>query len=189
DAAPVATHDGGAKAEAVVTPKAAKAGAKSAAEELQTVKVDTRKLDNLVDMVGELVIVQSIIRENPALAHLADERLTRHLAQLKRITSDLQRNAMSMRMTPIRQTFQKMSRLVRDLSKKSGKPIDLQLSGEETELDRKVVEDINDPLMHMVRNSIDHGIESPEKRKAAGKPAVARVALAASHEGGNIVIA
>jgi two-component system chemotaxis sensor kinase CheA len=168
---------------------AAKAGTKSAADELQTVKVDTRKLDNMVDMVGELVIVQSIIRENAALLQLSDERLTRHLAQLKRITSDLQRNAMSMRMTPIRQTFQKMSRLVRDLSKKSGKTIDLHLSGEDTELDRKVVEDINDPLMHMVRNSIDHGIESPEKRKAAGKPAQARVSLTASHEGGNIVIA
>lgn len=173
------------KAEAAAAPKAAKA----ATEELQTVKVDTRKLDNMVDMVGELVIVQSIIRENAALSHLNDERLTRHLAQLKRITSDLQRNAMSMRLTPIRQTFQKMARLVRDLSKKSGKTIDLHLSGEETELDRKVVEDINDPLMHMVRNSIDHGIESPEKRKAAGKPDVARVSLTASHEGGNIVIA
>jgi two-component system chemotaxis sensor kinase CheA len=158
-------------------------------DSLQAVKVDTRKLDNLVDMVGELVIVQSIIREDPALARLADERLTRHLAQLKRITSDLQRNAMAMRMTPIRQTFQKMSRLVRDLSKKSGKSIDLVLSGEDTELDRKVVEDINDPLMHMVRNSIDHGIESPEKRHAAGKAPQARVSLTAGHVGGNIVIA
>jgi len=162
---------------------------RGAEDSLQAVKVDTRKLDNLVDMVGELVIVQSIIREDPALARLVDERLTRHLAQLKRITSDLQRNAMSMRMTPIRQTFQKMSRLVRDLSRKSGKTIDLVLGGEDTELDRKVVEDINDPLMHMVRNSVDHGIETPEARRAAGKPAQARVSLTAAHEGGNIVIA
>ncbi len=167
----------------------AAARAPKAEESLQNVKVDTRKLDNLVDIVGELVIVQSIIQEDPALQRVVDERLGRNLAQLKRITTDLQRNAMAMRMTPIRPTFQKMSRLVRDLSRKSGKNIDLVLSGEDTELDRKVVEDINDPLMHMVRNSVDHGIETPERRQAAGKPAQARVALNAYHEGGNIVIA
>jgi two-component system chemotaxis sensor kinase CheA len=158
-------------------------------ESRQTVKVDTRKLDNLIDIVGELVIVQSIIQEDPALQRLVDERLSRNLGQLKRITSDLQRNAMAIRMTPIRPTFQKMSRLVRDLSRKSGKHVDLVLAGEDTELDRKVVEDINDPLMHMVRNSVDHGIESPEGRRAAGKPARARVSLSAYHEGGSIVIA
>lgn len=152
------------------------------------VKVDTRKLDSLVDMVGELVIVQSLISEDPAFAG-ADDRLTRNLAQLKRLSSDLQRNAMSMRMVPVRQTFQKMARLVRDLSKKSGKPVDLVLAGEDTELDRKVVEDINDPLMHMIRNSVDHGIESPERRKAAGKPASGRLSLSAYHQGAAIVIA
>lgn len=156
---------------------------------LASVKVDTRKLDNLVDMVGELVIVQSIINADPALVGVADERLSRNLAQLKRITSDLQRNAMSMRMVPIRQTFQKMARLVRDLSKKSGKQIDLVLQGEDTELDRKVVEDINDPLMHMVRNSIDHGIEMAERRAKAGKSPTGRLSLSAYHQGGNIVIA
>lgn len=153
-----------------------------------SVKVDTRKLDNLVDMVGELVIVQSIINADPALLGLADERLTRNLAQLRRITSDLQRNAMSMRMVPIRQTFQKMARLVRDLSRAAGKSIDLVMSGEDTELDRKVVEDVNDPLMHMVRNSVDHGIESADVRLAAGKPASGRVWLTACHQSGNIVI-
>jgi two-component system chemotaxis sensor kinase CheA len=152
------------------------------------VKVDTRKLDSLVDMVGELVIVQSLISEDPAFAG-ADDRLTRNLAQLKRLSSDLQRNAMSMRMVPVRQTFQKMARLVRDLSKKSGKPVDLVLAGEDTELDRKVVEDINDPLMHMIRNSVDHGIESPEKRRAAGKSAAGRLSLSAYHQGAAIVIA
>jgi two-component system chemotaxis sensor kinase CheA len=157
-------------------------------ESLQAVKIDTRKLDNLVDIVGELVIAQSIIQEDPALRQTGDERLARNLAQLKRITSDLQRNTMSMRMMPIRPTFQKMARLVRDLSKKSGKNVELVLSGEDTELDRKVVEEINDPLMHMVRNSLDHGIESPERRIAAGKPIQARITLSASHEGGNIVI-
>jgi two-component system chemotaxis sensor kinase CheA len=153
------------------------------------VRVDTRKLDSLVDMVGELVIVQSLIQQDPALLTAADDRLARNLAQLKRITGDLQRTAMSVRMTPIRPTFQKVSRLVRDLSSASGKNVALVLSGEDTELDRKVVEHINDPLMHMVRNSLDHGIESPEARKAAGKPREARLSLSAYHEGGSMVIA
>ena len=156
---------------------------------MAAVKVDTRKLDTLIDTVGELVIVQSIIQEDPALQRLVDERLGRNLAQLKRITSDLQRVAMSMRMTPVRPTFQKMGRLVRDLGLRSGKDVALVVSGEDTELDRKVVEDITDPLMHMVRNSIDHGIESPARRRAMGKPAQARVSLSAYHEGGAIVIA
>lgn len=153
-----------------------------------TVKVDTRKLDGLVDMVGELVILQSLIHESPALGRVADERLTRNLAQLRRITTDLQRGAMSMRMVPIRQTFQKMARLVRDLSRKSGKQVELMLVGEDTELDRKVVEDINDPLMHMVRNSMDHGLEPAEKRVAAGKREVGRMWLRAFHQGGSIII-
>ena len=142
----------------------------------------------MVDMVGELVILQSLIHESPTLSALADERLSRNLAQLRRITTDLQRGAMSMRMVPIRQTFQKMARLVRDLSRKSGKQVELFLQGEDTELDRKVVEDINDPLMHMVRNSVDHGIEAVEKRLAAGKREVGRLWLRAFHQGGNIVI-
>jgi two-component system chemotaxis sensor kinase CheA len=156
---------------------------------MDTVKVDTRKLDNLVDMVGELVIVQAMIHEDPAVRRNSDERLTRNLSQLKRITTDLQRNAMAMRMMPVRQTFQKMARLVRDLGKKSGKIVELDLSGEDTELDRQVVEDINDPLMHMVRNSVDHGIEDAAKRAAAGKSPHGRLALSAYHHGGSIVIA
>lgn len=153
-----------------------------------TVKVDTRKLDNLVDMVGELVIAHSILAEDPSIQALADERVIRRMAEVKRITSELQRTAMSMRMMPIRQTFQKMARLVRDLSRQSGKPINMVLSGEDTELDRKVVEDIRDPLMHMVRNSVDHGIERPGARESSGKPEVATLKLRAYHQGGNIVI-
>jgi two-component system chemotaxis sensor kinase CheA len=95
---------------------------------------------------------------------------------------------MSMRMVPIRQTFQKMARLVRDLTKRSGKQVDLVLAGEDTELDRRVVEDINDPLMHMVRNSLDHGIEQPAARAAAGKTETGRLSLRAFHQGGSIVI-
>ncbi len=153
-----------------------------------TVKVDTRKLDNLVDMVGELVIAQTILAEDPALLHSADERLTRRLAHVKRITSDLQRDTMAMRMVPIRQTFQKMVRLVRDLSRKFGKPCTLALSGEETELDRKVVEHITDPMMHMMRNTIDHGVETAALRQAAGKPPTAQLRLSACHRAGFIVV-
>ena len=153
-----------------------------------TVKVDTRKLDNLVDMVGELVIAQAILAEDPALVRSADERLNRRLAQVKRITSDLQRDTMAMRMVPIRQTFQKMVRLVRDLARKFEKPCTLVLSGEETELDRKVVEHITDPLMHMIRNSLDHGIELAAVRREAGKPATAELRLSAFHRAGFIVV-
>jgi two-component system chemotaxis sensor kinase CheA len=189
EAVPVAATPAGPAAPTTgATAAASAAPARVRIEAQSTVKVDTGKLDNLIDMVGELVIAQSILAADPAFARSMDERLGRRMAQLKRITSDLQRNAMSMRMVPIRQVFQKMARLVRDLSKQSGKNIELVLHGEETELDRKVVEDINDPLMHMVRNSVDHGIEAPERRAAAGKPAQATLRLSAAHEGGNIVI-
>ena len=181
--------DGSTALESPASAAATDAPARARSDAQSTVKVDTAKLDTLIDMVGELVIAQSILAADPALATTVDERLVRRLAQLERITSDLQRNAMSMRMVPIRQVFQKMARLVRDLSRQSGKHIELVLQGEDTELDRKVVEDINDPLMHMVRNSVDHGIESPDRRAAAGKPARATLRLSASHEGGTIVIA
>ena len=153
-----------------------------------TVKVNTRKLDALLDMVGELVIAQSILAEDPVLVRSRDERLNDRLGQLKRITSELQRNAMAMRMVPIRQTFQKMARLVRDMSRQSDKPITLVLSGEDTELDRKVVEHLTDPLMHMIRNCIDHGIETAAIRAAAGKPITAELRLSAFHQAGNIVV-
>jgi len=152
------------------------------------IKVETRKLDSLVDAIGELMIVQSLIQEDPALPAAADGRLARNLAQLKRITTDLQRNAMALRTVPIRQAFRKVERIVRDMSRKLDKPIELTLSGEDTELDRKVVEEITDPLMHMVRNSIDHGIEPADVRQARGKRAQATVSLSAYHQGGQIVI-
>jgi two-component system, chemotaxis family, sensor kinase CheA len=157
-------------------------------DETASIKVDTRKLDSLVDAVGELIIVQSLIQEDPALATRLDSRLAGNLGQLKRITADLQRSAVALRMVPIRQAFQKVSRIVRDLSRKADKSVELVLSGEDTELDRKVVEEITDPLMHMVRNSLDHGIEPPDIRAASGKRPQARLALSAYHQGGHIVI-
>jgi len=141
----------------------------------RSIKVDTGKLDYLVDMVGEMVIAQSLVKHDPDLATGLKPRLARNLSQLARITDDVQRTAMSMRMIPVGQLFQKTGRLVRDLSRKYGKQVDLDLEGEDTELDRNIVEELADPLMHMVRNAIDHGIEMPEERVRAGKPATARL--------------
>jgi two-component system chemotaxis sensor kinase CheA len=154
----------------------------------RTVKVDTEKLDSLVDMVGELVIAQSLVHSNENVLELKDQKLFRDLSHMSRITSDLQRVAMSMRMVPIRQTFQKMIRLVRDLSRKSGKQVELTMSGEETEIDRNMVEAIYDPLVHMIRNSVDHGVETPKVREERGKPAEGSILLKAYHQGGNVVI-
>ncbi|MBI5582919.1 MAG: chemotaxis protein CheA [Deltaproteobacteria bacterium] len=153
-----------------------------------TVKVDTQKLDNLVDMVGELVIAQSLVQQNPIITTLNDPKLSRDFAQLKRITTDLQKIAMSLRMIPIRQTFQKMIRLVRDLARKSDKQVELSMFGEETEIDRNMVEALYDPLVHMIRNAVDHGLESPAARKIAGKAETGQVVLQAYQKGGNIVI-
>jgi two-component system chemotaxis sensor kinase CheA len=153
-----------------------------------TLKVDTAKLDYLVDMVGEMVIAQSLVRHDPALAEMRNSRLARNLVQLSRMTSDVQRMAMAMRMVPIGQLFRRVERLVRDLSRKSGKQVKLELSGDETELDRTIVEDLADPLLHMVRNAVDHGIEPAEVRRAAGKPSQGTVTLRARHQAGNILI-
>ena len=152
------------------------------------VRVDTVKLDGLIDLVGELVIAQSMVVQNPELKAITSAHLSRCLGQLRGITSDLQRTAMSLRMVPIRNTFQKMSRLVRDLALQQGKEISLSLEGEDTELDRNIVEELSDPLVHMIRNSADHGIEMPEARVAAGKPAAGTITLRAFHQGGFIVI-
>jgi two-component system chemotaxis sensor kinase CheA len=135
-----------------------------------------------------MVIAQSLVKHDPDLATGLKPRLARNLSQLARITDDVQRTAMSMRMIPIGQLFQKTGRLVRDLSRKYGRQVDLDLQGEDTELDRNIVEELADPLMHMVRNAIDHGIEMPEDRVRAGKPAAARLTLKAGHQAGHIII-
>ena len=152
------------------------------------VRVDTLKLDGLIDLVGELVIAQSMVVQSPEVRDVASVHLSRCLGQLRGITSDLQRTAMSLRMVPIRNTFQKMARLVRDLGVQQGKDIQLILEGEDTELDRNIVEELGDPLVHMIRNSADHGIESQAERLAEGKPAAGTITLRAFHRGGFIVI-
>lgn len=152
------------------------------------VKLDTAKLDSLVDLVGELVVAQSMVVENSEVQAIESSQFVRQLRQLRRITSDLQSTAMSMRMVPVRGAFQKMTRLVRDLAASGGKQIQFLLEGEETELDRNMVEKLGDPLVHMIRNSVDHGIESQDERIARGKPALGTIRLSAAHQRGGIVI-
>jgi len=152
------------------------------------VKLDTAKLDNLVDLVGELVIAQSMVVQNPDVQMINSLQLVRCLRQLGRITTELQRNAMSLRMVPIRALFQKMNRLVRDLATQQQKQVQLVLEGEETELDRNIVEKLSDPLVHMIRNAIDHGLENSDDRVANGKSELGMIRLTAAHQRGGIVI-
>jgi len=157
-------------------------------ENAASVRVNTHKLDNLVDMVGELVIAQSMVLQNPEVLKISDQKLQKDSVQLNRITAELQRISMSMRMVPIKSTFQKMIRLVHDLSRKSGKEVVLTMKGEETEIDRNMVEEIYEPLVHMIRNSVDHGIEMPEERTRAGKDPTGTIFISAEQKGGNIAI-
>ena len=152
------------------------------------VKVDTGKLDNIVDMVGELAIAQSMLRQNELIMASRDRNLDQTVSQLNLITSGLQKTAMSLRMVPIKSTFQKMLRLVRDLARKAGKEAQLVMSGEDTEIDRNIVEEMYEPMVHMIRNSIDHGLELPEEREAVNKPRQGTIYLRAYHKGGDIVV-
>lgn len=152
----------------------------------QSVRIETAKLDALVDMVGELVIAQTLVGANPKITD--DPKLSKDTAQVAKIVRDVQEVAMAMRMIPIGSTFQRMARLIRDVSRKAGKNVELIISGEDTELDKNVIQQIGDPLVHMVRNAVDHGVELPEDRLAAGKPEVGHIHLGAFHQGGNIVI-
>ena len=153
-----------------------------------TVKVTTGRLDALVNMVGELVIAQSMVRQDLEVHTDANQRLARNVRHLNKITRELQELSMSMRMVPVQGVFQKMARLVRDLSRKAGKEIEYVMYGADTELDRNVVEALADPLVHMVRNSVDHGIETPEQREKNGKNRVGQITLKAFHQGGNIIV-
>ncbi|WP_431064544.1 chemotaxis protein CheA [Methylotuvimicrobium sp.] len=161
----------------------------SAGKSSASIRVDTAKIDTLINMVGELVITQSmlsLIGEHFSLNKL--DQLKNGLAQLERHTRELQESVMNIRMLPISFVFSRFPRLVHDLSSKLGKKIELQLIGEHTEVDKTVVELISDPLVHLVRNSLDHGIETPDERIAAGKQETGTVTLEAYHRGGNIVI-
>jgi two-component system chemotaxis sensor kinase CheA len=153
-----------------------------------SVRIDTVKLDQLMDMVGEMVIAQTLINHNPAFASVKDARLQRNLIQLARITSDVQRITTRMRMVPIGIQFNRTARVVRDLARRAGKEVIFEATGETTELDKSIAEELSDPLLHMVRNSIDHGIESSEERIALGKDPAAHIRVAACHQSGQIVV-
>lgn len=152
------------------------------------VKVDTKKLDTLVDMTGELVIAHSMLRRNEQIVSTPDQKLYKIINQISQITSTLQKISMSMRMVPIKSTFRKMVRVVRDLSKSSGKEVGLKMLGEDTEIDRNMVDELYEPMVHMIRNAIDHGIEMPDEREGVGKDRRGVIELSAYHRGGNIVI-
>jgi two-component system chemotaxis sensor kinase CheA len=154
-----------------------------------SIRVSVEKVDQLINLVGELVITQAMLAQTASkLDPKINETLCHGMAQLERNTRDLQESVMSIRMMPIAFVFSRYPRVVRDLASKLNKQVELKTVGENTELDKGVIEKISDPLTHLVRNSLDHGIESPEERVAAGKPAKGTICLRAFHQGGNIVI-
>ena len=170
---------------------AKKAGAKSAPaakkpHQSQSVRVDIEKLDTLMNLMGELVINKVRLEQIGQTHRMSD--LMETLEQMDRVTGDLQNIVMKVRMVPVSAVFNRFPRMVRDVSKELGKEINLTIEGEETELDRTVIDEIGDPIMHLLRNSLDHGVESPDAREAKGKPRTGEVGLIARHEGNNVVI-
>jgi two-component system chemotaxis sensor kinase CheA len=153
-----------------------------------TIRVRTERVDTLVEMVGELVIAHSMIAQDPAVVTGTNVELARKVAHAGKIIRDLQDLSMGMRMVPLRAQFQKLARLVRDLATKAGKEVYFEVEGEETEIDRNLVDSLSDPLVHMIRNAVDHGIESPSAREACGKPRIGIVRLRASHASGNVMV-
>jgi len=153
-----------------------------------SVRVRTDRLDKLVDMVGELVIAQSMVAQDETVVSGGHLELARKISHAGKIVRELQDLSMSMRMVPLKATFQKMARLVRDLAHKSGKLVNLVTDGQDTEIDRNMVDIINDLLVHMVRNAVDHGIESPDEREKSGKSRSGTVRLSAYHSGGTVVV-
>lgn len=170
----------------------AKPKASASNKESSSIRVAIDKVDELINMVGELVITQSMLSQVGEHFEGGDqetlERLRDGVAQLERNTRELQASVLQIRMLPISFTFSRFPRLVRDYCNNTGKQVELKLVGEHTEVDKTVMEKIGDPLVHLVRNSLDHGIEMPEDREAAGKPQVGTLELCAYHEGGEIVI-
>ena len=166
-----------------------RAAAPAKTSESSSIRVAVEKVDQLINLVGELVITQSMLAQRSGeLDPVAHGDLLNSMGQLERNARDLQESVMSIRMMPMEYVFSRFPRLVRDLASKLGKEVELTLLGSSTELDKSLIERIIDPLTHLVRNSLDHGIESPEKRLAAGKSAVGNLTLSAEHQGGNICI-
>jgi two-component system chemotaxis sensor kinase CheA len=159
-----------------------------AAVKRQDIRVDLGKLDDLINLIGEMVIAENMLLRSPDLEGLELDNFSKAAQQMSKIVRDLQEMAMIIRMIPVAGLFRRMIRLVHDLSVKSGKKADLQLFGQETEVDKTVIEQITDPLVHLLRNSLDHGLETPEERVAAGKPEKGVVKLSARHQEGEVWI-
>ncbi|MEO8022665.1 chemotaxis protein CheA [Polaromonas sp.] len=170
-------------------PSTAASAASTGAKESGSIRVDVEKVDQIINLVGELVITQSMLTQTASLLDpVLHERLLSGMGHLERNARDLQESVMSIRMMPMDYVFSRFPRLIRDLSAKLGKQVQLITVGKETELDKGLIERIIDPITHLVRNSLDHGIESPERRALAGKDPVGRLTLSAQHQGGSIVI-
>ena len=190
--APAAAPAAAAPAATAAAPAAKKEAAKPAAapakkqHQSQSVRVDIEKLDTLMNLMGELVINKVRLEQIGQTHRLSD--LMETLEQMDRVTGDLQNIVMKVRMVPVSAVFNRFPRMVRDVSKELGKEINLTIEGEETELDRTVIDEIGDPIMHLLRNSLDHGVESPDAREAKGKSRTGEVGLIARHEGNNVVI-
>ena len=159
-------------------------------EKAAFISVDITKMDMLMDLIGELVISESVVLQNPDLRvpGLRLDNFNKAAAQMAKISTDLQNVIMSMRMVPLTNTFQKMNRIVFDVSRKLGKEIEFEMVGDTTEVDKNIIEHISDPLMHLVRNSVDHGIETKEERQAAGKKEKGKITLSAKTESGKVWI-
>lgn len=158
----------------------------SVASSIISVNVD--KLDKLMDLVGEMVIAEAMVTQNPDLKGMELENFYKAARHLHKITGEFQDMVMSIRMVPLSTTFHKMQRIVRDMSRKLGREVQLELIGEETEVDKNIIEHISDPLMHLIRNSIDHGIEAAEDREACGKPKAGKVTLIAKNAGSDVLV-
>jgi len=152
------------------------------------ISVNVSKMDMLMDLVGELVIAEAMVTQNPELQGLILDKFYKSARQLRKITGELQDTVMSIRMVPLSATFHKMNRIVRDMMRKLDKQAELEIIGEQTEVDKNIIEHISDPLMHLIRNAVDHGIEPPEERITQGKSAVGKIRLEAKSAGGDVWI-
>ncbi|HQS90061.1 chemotaxis protein CheW, partial [Polaromonas sp.] len=187
--APLALAAAPVSAPAASATAAATVATPATSKEASSIRVDVEKVDQIINLVGELVITQSMLTQTASqLDPVLHERLLSGMGHLERNARDLQESVMSIRMMPMDYVFSRFPRLIRDLSAKLGKQVELVNVGKETELDKGLIERIIDPITHLVRNSLDHGIELPAQRVAAGKDPVGRLTLSARHQGGNIVI-
>ncbi len=165
-----------------------KVASKSLSYKQSLISVDVNKLDKLMDLVGELVISEAMVTKNPEISELQLDSFNKAARQHRKRLSDLQDVVMSIRMVSLAPTLTKMNRIVRDMCKKLNKEVELEIIGQETEVDKNIIEHIGDPLMHIVRNSMDHGIETKEERLANGKPSIGKITIEAKNTGGEVWI-